>query len=74
MAKEKEDSEKMWHEHRRRRGVVRLWLGIFLLLIGLGWLGSDLGWWSSNIPWAPLVLIFFAISLIVGVIWRHKQD
>jgi hypothetical protein len=74
MAKEKEDSERMWHKRRRRGGVVRLLLGLFLLVIGLGWLGSDLGWWNFNIPWAPLVLVLFAISLIVGWAWRQMQD
>jgi uncharacterized membrane protein len=74
MAKEKEDSEGMWREHHRRRGNIRFLLGLFLLVIGLGWLGSDLGWWNFDIPWAPLVLILFAISLIVGWGWRYRQD
>lgn len=70
MAKEKEDSEKMWQEHRRKRGMFRLWLGIFLLLVGLGWLGSDLGWWNFNIPWAPLIVVLLGVGLILGSVSR----
>jgi uncharacterized membrane protein YoaK (UPF0700 family) len=74
LAKDKEDSERMWHEHRMRGGIFRLWLGILLFVIGVGWLGNDLGWWSFNIPWAPIVLVLFAISLILGWTWRQIAD
>ena len=70
MAKEKEDSERM-RQHYRKRGAGGLLLGIFLLAIGVSWLGNDLSWWSFNLPWAPLALVLFSISLILGGVWRH---
>jgi hypothetical protein len=72
MAKEK-DSENMWREHRRKRGMFGLWFGIFLLLVGVAWLGNDMKWWSFDLPWAPILVVLFALSLILSSVWRFMQ-
>ena len=73
MAREKEDSEMMWHQHRRRMGVFRLLLGFLLLVLGLVWLGNDWGWWNLNIPWGPLIVVLLGIGLILGSILRFMR-
>lgn len=70
MAREKEDSEARWREHRRRRGASGLFFGLVVFVLGLVWLGNDLNWWNLNIPWGPVIVVLLGIGMMFGAVLR----